>query len=165
MEFSKVIEKRRSIRSYHPTPVTDSQIQEILQAALLAPTADNRQPFKLIVVKKPAEILYFVKQEAIHQAPIAIAIFIDKSQAWVRRYDNENFAFVDGAIVFQQVILAATNQGLATVWIANIDPNLMEEALKVPKNYRFLALTPIGYPAEEPKEISRKTETELISFR
>ena len=106
----------------------------------------------------------FVKQKAVHQAPLAIAIFIDESQAWTRSFDQQNFAFVDGAIIFDHLILAATAEGLASVWIANLDPLLMKRHLKLPNNYRFLALSPLGYPAEEPKRTSRKPEDEVVMY-
>ncbi len=164
MEFFSVVEKRRSIRSYRSDiPIKEQSLKKILKAAMLAPTAANKQPYKLVVIKNTSD-LTFIRQKAVHQAPVAIAIFIDESQAWTRTYDQQNYGFVDGAIVFEHIILAATAEGLATVWIANIDPFLLKEHLKLPDKYRFLALTPIGYPAEEPKEIRRKSEKELVSY-
>ncbi|MFX0183411.1 MAG: nitroreductase family protein [Candidatus Hodarchaeota archaeon] len=162
MDFFDVVRKRRSIRAYLPKQVDDEKIKKILNAARLAPTAANKQPYKLVVIKNPKTKLDFVRQKAVHQAPVVIAIFIDESQAWFRNYDNKNFAFVDGAIVFEHIILAAVAQGLATVWIANVDPSLMKKALDLQDKYHFLALTPIGYPAEEPKKTSRKPKNELI---
>jgi len=164
MEFFDVIRKRRSIRAYQSKQVDDEKIKKILHAARLAPTAANKQPYKLVVIKNPAAKLDFVRQKAVQQAPVVIAIFIDESKAWIRSYDNKNFAFVDGAIVFEHIILAAAAQGLATVWIANVDPSLMEKALDLQDKYRFLALTPIGYSAEEPKNTSRKPENELVLY-
>lgn len=165
MEFFDVIETRRSIRAYHPDkPIKDEQLERILRAARLAPTAANRQPYKLVIIKNPKEYLDFVKQKAVHQAPLAIAIFVDETAAWERKFDSKNFAWVDGSIVFEHLILAATAEGLSTVWIANEDPAAMEKACKVPDTFRFLALTPIGYAAEKPKEISRKPESELVNY-
>lgn len=165
MEFFKVIETRRSIRAYDPDkPIKDEQLERILQAARLAPTAANKQPYKLIVIKNPKTTLDFVKQKAVHQAPLVIAIFVDETTAWVRKFDDKNFAWVDGSIVFEHLILAATAEGLSTVWIANTDPFAMKKACKVPTNFQFLALTPIGYAAEKPKPTSRKPENEIVSY-
>ncbi len=165
MDFFKVIETRRSIRAYHPDkPIKDEQLLRILRAARLAPTAANKQPFKLVVIKNPKKTLDFVKQKAVHQAPLVIAIFVNEAAAWERKFDRKNFAWVDGSIVFEHLILAATAEGLSTVWIANADPAAMEKACKVPDSFRFLALTPIGYAAEKPKELSRKPESELVKF-
>ena len=159
MEFFDVIETRRSIRAYHSDkPIKDEQLKRILRAARLAPTAANRQPYKLVIIKNPKEALDFVKQKAVHQTPLVIAIFVDEAAAWQRKFDRKNFAWVDGSIVFEHLVLAATAEGLSTVWIANVDPVAMENACNVPSNFHFLALTPIGYAAEEPKEISRKPE-------
>jgi nitroreductase len=165
MEFSKVIETRRSLRGYDKArQVTDEQLMRIIQAARLAPTAANRQAYKLVVIKNTSKILDFVKHKFIWQAPIVVAIFVDETKSWERNFDLKNFAWVDGSIVFEHVILAATAEGLATVWVANEDPSLMEKVCKVPPNYKFLALTPIGYATEEPRELSRKSVSELISY-
>ena len=165
MEFFDVIETRRSIRAYHyDKPIKEEQLKRILRTARLAPTAANKQPYKLVVIKNPKENLDFVKQKAVHQAPLVIAIFVDETEAWVRKFDSKNFAWVDGSIVFEHIILAATAEGLSTVWIANTDPSAMEKVCNMPSNFRFLALTPIGYAAEKPKETSRKPEKELVNY-
>lgn len=165
MEFYDVVETRRSIRAYSPDkPIKDEQLKRILQAARLAPTAANRQAFKLIVIKNPQKILQFIKHKWVLQAPVVIALFVDEDLAWVRKFDQKNFAWVDGSIVFDHLILAATAEGLSTVWIANADPSAMEKICKVPSNYRFLALTPLGYSAEGPKVLSRKSMSELVTY-
>ncbi|UCG03902.1 MAG: nitroreductase family protein [Candidatus Heimdallarchaeota archaeon] len=165
MKFYEVIESRRSIRAYLPDkPVTDEQLKRILRAARLAPTAANKQPYKIVIIKNPKEYLDFIKQKNVLQAPLVIAIFVNEDAAWVRKYDEKNFAWVDGSIVFEHLILAATAEGLATVWIANTDPLAMEETCKIPHNFRFLALTPLGYAAEKPKDTIRKSEDELITY-
>ncbi len=165
MEFFKVIETRRSIRGYDKArQVTDEQLKRIIQAARLAPTAANRQAYKLVIIKNVSKILDFVRHKFIWQAPVVVAIFVDETKSWERKFDLKNFAWVDGSIVFEHVILAATAEGLATVWIANEDPSMMEKVCKVPPNYKFLALTPIGYAVEEPRKFSRKKENDLISF-
>ncbi|MFX1539092.1 MAG: nitroreductase family protein, partial [Promethearchaeota archaeon] len=152
MDFFDVIETRRSIRAYDPSkPIKDKQLMRILRAARLAPTAANKQPFKIIVIKNPQKKLEFIKHKLVHQAPVVIAIFVDEDLAWIRKFDQKNFAWVDGSIVFEHVILAATAEGLSTVWIANEDPRAMEKTCEVPSNFRFLALTPLGYAAEKPK--------------
>ncbi|MHA2227006.1 MAG: nitroreductase family protein [Candidatus Hodarchaeales archaeon] len=165
MEFFKVIESRRSIRGYDKIrQVTDEQLMRIIRAARLAPTAANRQAYKLVVIKNVSKILDFVKHKFIWQAPVVVAIFVDETKSWERKFDLKNFAWVDGSIVFEHIILAATAEGLSTVWIANEDPSMMERVCKVPPNYKFLAFTPIGYAAEEPRKFSRKTENDLINY-
>ncbi|MFX1507208.1 MAG: nitroreductase family protein [Promethearchaeota archaeon] len=165
MEFYDVIETRRSIRAFNPNkPIKDKQLAKILQAARLAPTAANKQPFKIVVIKNPQKSLEFIKHKWVHQAPVVIAIFVDEDSAWIRKFDQKNFAWVDGSIVFEHVILAATAEGLSTVWIANEDPLAIEKTCNVPSNFRFLALTPLGYATEEPKILSRKSVSEFASY-
>ncbi|MHA2203461.1 MAG: nitroreductase family protein [Candidatus Hodarchaeales archaeon] len=165
MEFYDVIETRRSIRAYNPDrKIKDEQLKRILRAARLAPTAANKQAFKLVIIKNPQEILDFAKQKYVLQAPIVIAIFVNEDAAWIRKFDRKNFAWVDGSIVFEHLILAATAEGLSTVWIANTDPTAMEKTCKISNNFRFLALTPLGYATEKPKDASRKPESDLVTY-
>jgi nitroreductase len=165
MEFFKVIETRRSIRGYDKDrQVTDEQLKRIIHAARLAPTAANRQAYKLVVIRNTSKILDFVKHKFIWQAPVVVAIFVDETKAWERKFDRKNFAWVDGSIVFDHLILAAAAEGLSTVWIANEDPSMMEKVCKLPPHYKFLALTPIGYATEEPRKFSRKDEDDLVCY-
>jgi nitroreductase len=165
MEFFKVIETRRSIRAYNPDkPIKDEQLTRILQAARLAPTAANRQAYRLVIIKNPKKRLEFIKHKWVHQAPVVIAIFVDEDAAWVRKFDQKNFAWVDGSIVFEHIILAATAEGLSTVWIANEDQAAMEKICGLPSNFRFLAYSPLGYAAGEPKVLSRKSISELVTY-
>jgi nitroreductase len=165
MEFFKAIETRRSIRGYDKDrQVTNEQLLRIIQAARLAPTAANRQAYKLVIIKNVSKILDFVSHKFIWQAPVVVAIFVDETKSWERKFDLKNFAWVDGSIVFEHIILAATAEGLSTVWIANEDPSMIEKVCKVPPNYKFLALTPIGYAAEEPRKFSRKKEDDLVKW-
>ncbi len=138
MEFFSVIEKRQSIRVFkHDIPVKEESLKKILRAARLAPTAANKQSYILVVIENPKQ-LEFIKQKAVYQAPLAIAIFVDESQAWTRSFNQQNYAFVDGAIIFEHLILAATAEDLATVWIANIDPFLMQKHPQYPENIVLL---------------------------
>ncbi|MHA2232740.1 MAG: nitroreductase family protein [Candidatus Hodarchaeales archaeon] len=164
MEFSKVIQDRRSIRKYRPDAVSEEKLTRILDAARIAPTAANRQPFHLIVVKNPRRYLSDrVRQTWVLDAPIVVIAFCDSEKAWVRQWDSQDFSFVDTAIAMDHLILAATAEGLGTCWVAANDPAKLEELLPTELQMKFVALTPIGYPVAEPAEKSRKDLSELIS--
>lgn len=164
MEFYKVLQTRRSVRKYRSDPVPDEILDRVLDAARIAPTAANRQPFHLVVVKDPQKYLSGrVRQSWILDAPIVILAFSDGEKAWVREWDNENFGAVDVTIALDHLILAATAEGLGTCWVAANDPSKLEELLPANRKSKFVALTPIGYAAKEPSAKGRKELPELIT--
>lgn len=89
------------------------------------------------------------------------------SEAWVRRYDGKNGAEVDAAIVSTYLMLAAENEGLATLWVGSFDPALLREILPGAEEYELIAMINIGYPAADSKPSamhdSRKPMDELVT--
>ncbi|MEN6356785.1 MAG: nitroreductase family protein [Armatimonadota bacterium] len=165
MEFSELIVKRYSVRMYRPEPVEDDKLQKVLDAARLAPSACNIQPFKLIVVKtrgRENELRRIYKADWFVHAPLIICGCTVPSQAWVRKYDNKNHADIDLAIAMDHLILAATDLGLGTCPIAAFDPDAAREVLNIPDNLVPVIFTPLGYPADAPREKQRKTLEELV---
>jgi nitroreductase len=166
MEFTELVTKRYSVRAYKPNPVEDDKLQLVLEAARLAPTASNRQPFQLIVIRtagKQAELKRLYHREWFLQAPLIICACALPSQAWVRR-DGKNYADVDVTIAMDHLILAATNLGLGTCWVAAFDPKAAREVLGLPDDVEPIAFTPLGYPADEPRPKERKPLSELVRY-
>jgi len=164
MDFLELVEKRYSVRAYQDRPVEEAKLQKILEAARLAPTAANRQPFRLIVVSTQG------RQEALRriysrdwfvQAPIIIGICAVASEAWVRR-DGRNYAVVDATIAMDHLILAAANLGLGTCWVAAFDEKAAREVLAIPAEWDPVAFTPLGYPADEWKPKKRRPLSEVL---
>ena len=125
MEFIQLIEQRYSVRAYRPDPVDDERLQQVLEAARLAPTAANRQPFQLIVIHtagREAELKRVYGRDWFVQAPLIICACGVGDQGWVRRDDGKCYVDVDVAIAMDHLILAAANAGLGTCWIAAFNP-------------------------------------------
>ncbi|HEK85811.1 MAG TPA: nitroreductase [Candidatus Aminicenantes bacterium] len=166
MEFNDLIKARYSVRAYRPDPVSEDKLNRILEAARLAPTADNRQAFKLIVTRtrgREEELRRLYHREWFIQAPIIIGIVTVPQAAWVRR-DGKNYAEVDAAIVMDHLILAAANEGLGTCWIGAFNPEAAREIFSLPANIEPVAFTPLGYPADSPQPKKRKKLEELICY-
>ncbi|MGB9835109.1 MAG: nitroreductase family protein [Candidatus Saccharicenans sp.] len=166
MEFYDLIKARYSVRAYRPDPVSEDTLNRILEAARLAPTAANRQPFKLIVVRtkgREEELRRLYHREWFIQAPIIIGIVALKEAAWKRR-DGKNYAEVDAAIVMDHLILAAANEGLGTCWIGAFDPAVAREIFALPDEVEPVAFTPLGYPADSPQPKKRKDLSELVCY-
>ncbi|MBI2854846.1 MAG: nitroreductase family protein [Chloroflexi bacterium] len=166
MDFFQVIQKRYSVRSYKPDPVEDQKLQSIIEAARLAPTASNRQPFKFIVIHtsgREAELNQIYARPWFAQAPLLIGIFTTPDIAWVRR-DGKNYSDIDAAIAMDHLILAATELGLGTCWVAAFDPVATRRVLGLPEGVEPIAFTPLGYPNDQPKAKKRKTSSDLVKY-
>jgi len=166
MNFNELINKRYSVRSYKTEPVEEEKLAQVLNAARLAPTATNRQPFQFVVIHtagREAELKRIYGKEWLSQAPVVICVCSVPSQAW-SRMDNKNYNQVDAAIAMDHLILAATDLGLGTCWVAAFDPAAAREILRLPEGVEPIAFTPIGYPADQPKEKKRKDLSELIRY-
>jgi nitroreductase len=166
MEYFKLIQNRYSVRAYKPDPVDDKKLAKILEAARLAPTASNRQPFRLIITKtagKVEELKKVYKGAWFVQAPLVICACGVANEAWVR-VDGKNYLDVDVAIVVDHLILAARNEGLGTCWIAAFNQLAAREFFALPDDIEPIILTPLGYPADMPPIKQRKPIDQLVYY-
>ena len=167
MEFTELIRNRYSVRAYKPKPVEEEKLNIILEAARLAPTATNNQPFQLIVIHtkgREEELSKIYRKDWFVQAPIILCAVGVPSRGWVRSQDKRRYLDVDVAIVMDHVILEATNQGLGTCWIAAFNAQAARELLHLPDEVEPLIFTPLGYAADQPKEKERKSIQELVRY-
>ena len=165
MEYSELIAARYSVRAYRPDPVEDEKLEAVLEAARLAPTAANRQPFKLIVMHtagREEEIGKIYRRPWFVQAPLVIAVCAISSLAWVRESDRFNARLIDAAIVADHLILAAANLGLGTCWVAAFNVEAARNVLGLPDEAEPVIFTPLGYPADQPGPKIRKPLSELV---
>ena len=166
MEFLELAKKRYSCRAYKSDPVEDDKLQQVLEAARLAPTACNLQPFQLIVIHtkgREADLRRIYSSSWFTQAPIIICACGIQSQSWKRR-DGKNYCEVDVTIAMDHLILAATNLGLGTCWIGAFNPDSAREILGLPDGVEPIAFTPLGYPADCPGHKSRKSLNEIVRY-
>jgi nitroreductase len=167
MEYTHLIAARYSVRAYRPDLVEDGKLQAVLDAARLAPTAANRQPFQLIVLHtagREEEIGKIYRRPWFVQAPLVIAVCAISSQAWVRESDRFNARLIDSAIVADHLILAAANLGLGTCWIAAFNVEAARSVLQLPGEVEPVIFTPLGYPADQPGPKIRKPVGELVRY-
>jgi nitroreductase len=166
MQFIELAGKRYSVRSYKAEPVEDDKLQSVLQAARLAPTAANRQAFRLIVTptkSRESELLRIYNRSWFVQAPVVICICAIPNEAWVRS-DGKNYSDVDAAIVMDHLVLAAADLGLGTCWIAAFDPVAAREVLGIPEQVDPIAFTPLGYPADQLPVKKRRSLDDLVKY-
>jgi len=164
MEFMEVISKRRSIRKYKADPVSQEDINYILESARLAPSWANSQCWKFIVVTDQN-----VKNEIakagnnwIARAPVIIVACADPTKPGTK--GDQPYYMLDIGIAMEHLILAAADKGLGTCWIGAFDENVVKKVLGVPDRMRVVASTPLGYPDENPNPRPRKSMNEIRCF-
>ncbi len=166
MDFFETINARYSVRGYKPDPVPDELLQQVLEAARRAPTAANRQPFRLVVVRtkgREEELARVYGRGWFTQAPLVIAVVAVPGEAW-RRMDDKPYDEVDATIAMDHLILAATALGLGTCWIAAFDPAAAREVLGLPDDVEPVAFTPLGWPDKAPARTDRRPLDELVKY-
>lgn len=166
MTFAELISKRYSVRSYKPDLVEDDKLVLVLEAARLAPSASNRQPYQLIVVKtagREIELKRIYSGNFFTEAPLVICACALPSQAWSRK-DGTDYSHVDIAIAMDHLVLAAAELSLGTCWIAAFDPDAAREVLGLPAEAVPVVFTPLGYPADKPGTKNRKPLTDLVRY-
>jgi nitroreductase len=166
MGFLELINKRYSVRAYKSTPVEEEKLLKILEAARLAPTASNRQPFTIIVIhtkRKKQKLLSIYPREWFVQSPLILCISGISSSAWVRK-DGRKYLDVDVAIAMDYITLAATDLGLGTCFIAAFDAENARRVLSIPDEAEPILFTPLGYPADTPGIKRRKDLDDLVRY-
>lgn len=164
MDLYEAIKLRYSVRSYLNKPVEQEKLDRILDAARLAPSGSNRQPWKFVVVRdaetRKKLVLACSNQEFVGQAPVVIAgvgLMPDRIMSCGVPGDP-----VDVAIALEHVALAATAEGLGTCWIGSFHQDQIRTLLGIPANAKVIEVMTLGYPADNPRPKTRKPMKELI---
>jgi len=162
MEFMDVIRNRRSIRKYTDEPVSDADLDYVLEAARLAPSWANTQCWRFIVVKNPEMKTKLAEagNAWIAHAPVIVVACADPSKPGTK--GDQEYYMLDVGIAMEHLVLAAADRGLGTCWIGAFDEQTVKTVLDVPDGIRVVATTPLGHPAESPDARSRKTMDEIV---
>jgi nitroreductase len=166
MDFQELIRRRYSVRAYRPDPVPEETLARVLEAARVAPTAANRQPFRIVVVHASGRhdaLRRLYAREWFLQAPVVIGVCGVPGEAWVRK-DGRSHLDIDAAIVMDHLILAATEEGLGTCWIANFDVEAARQVFEARPGEVPLLVTPVGYAADQPGAKERRKLEELVRY-
>ena len=162
MSLLDLILSRRSIRRYENKDIPEEVLQQILETGRQAPSAANRQPIRFVIVNDRDTlknlcdnlITRFVKY-----APVAIVGCAD-----IKSLLTGNWAVVDATIAMQNMVIAAWTLGIGSCWIGACNEKKVKELLKIPDEWKVVALLTFGYPAEQPKQRKKKPFDKMFSF-
>lgn len=165
MTFLELTRTRFSTRNFMSENIEKEKLDYIIECARLAPSAVNYQPWKLVVVQSEEQkqkIRECYAKDWFARAPLYIIVCVDVTSAWVRKYDNKNHAEIDAAIASEHICLAASEQGVGSCWVCNFDPARLQKEVPLSPDMCPVAIIPLGYPAELPKQASARKETKEI---
>jgi nitroreductase len=162
----EVIKHRRSIRDYEDKPVPEENLNRILEAGRLSPSARNSQDRKFVVVRDKGQRLALAHaaggQPHVAKAPVVIAAVGTKPEYHM---PNGVPAYpVDLAIALDHMTLLAVEEGLGTCWIGGFSQKTAKEVLNVPERYTIAALITLGFPKAIPEAKPRKTFEDTICY-
>ncbi len=166
MDVAKAIRDRRSVRSYEKKGIPQDVLLKVLEAARLAPSANNRQPWKFVVVREAAKRAALAKaakeQQFVAEAPVVIAAVALEPER-VMTCGVPTYA-VDLAIAVDHITLAAVQQGLGSCWIGAFYQEDVKKILKIPAEYKVAALLTLGYPRDQARFKNRKSLDEIVCY-
>lgn len=166
MEFYDVIKARRSVRKYKDTPVDHAVINRILETALLAPSWCNHQSPRYVLVnncetkKELGLLINNPNPECYEKAPYALVLMADPSDSG--SLAGKEYYLVDCGISMEHIVLAAAAEGLGTCWVGYFRESPVRNLLNISDDMRIVAVTPIGYPDDEPKPRERMKLSEIV---
>ena len=179
MEFKALVKSRRSCRAFEPDPVAEDQLAAIIEAGQWAPSPMNALPWEYIIITG-AEVKAQIRKVSeaakqavldgggpgfaakydmnfLEQAPVVIAVVFDPSKKGLGDFFNQKDGALQAASAcVQNMMLAAADYGLGTLWFTWFDPRKMKAALSIPENLEIAAVIPIGKPKGEIKAPPRR---------
>ena len=169
MEFTEVIRTRRSVRSFAEREVSEEVLGRVMEAARVAPSGNNRQPWRFVVVRDTdrkqeiAEACY--AQGFVAEAPIVIVCcsepYENSYEPWGGRCHR-----ADTMIAIDHLVLAARDEGLGTCWVGAVRAEGVREVIRAPEGVEVLMVIVLGYPASDSafREVSGRKPIEEIRF-
>jgi len=170
MKILQAIKERRSVRAFQAREIPSEAVEALMEALIWAPSAGNLQSRRFYFVFNPG-IKERLARAALHQnfiaqAPLAIVACADHHRV-VWRYGERGvtlYCLMDVAASVQNLLLAAHELGLATVWVGAFHEEEVRRVLDLPPHLRPVTIVPVGYPAERPAPPRRVSKEEAIVF-
>ncbi len=171
MDLFETIKSRRSVRVFQPKEVEPEKLNTILGVMMQAPSAGNLQAFQVYVIRdaeqKQALATAALNQDFIARAPVVLIFCADRHRSGqhYRQRGEDLYSVQDATIATAYAQLAATAFGLGTCWVGTFDDAKLAKVVGIDEGHYPIAMLPLGYPAEEPKQTTRRSAGELVRDR
>lgn len=169
MEFNEVVKNRYSCKKFSSRQIGKEELEDILEAGRLAPTAKNLQEQRIYVVQSQEGLAKIDKLTPCrYGAPTVIVVAFDKNNVFTYPGGKRDSGLEDATIVATTMMLAAANAGVDSCWLNFFDPEVAQKEFGLPDNEEVLMLLDLGYAEEGfkplPNHFSRKELKETVSF-
>ncbi len=169
MDFLTMAKKRCSVRQYETRGVEQEKLDLILEAGRIAPTAANRQPQRILVVRSDVGLEKLRKGANIHGAPLALVVCADHAASWKRSFDAKDVSDIDASIVTTHMMLEAADLGLDSIWVCHFNPEAVRTEFALPDGIEPINILGVGYAAGAVKSpdrhaVDRKPIGELVTY-
>ena len=175
--FQRILLGRRSIRRFLPAPVEPEKLRACLEAARIAPSAHNAQPWRFVVVDDPGlkDRLAAAAFSGVYsgskfaaRAPVIVVLLAKRGLVAHHlggRLQNVHYHLIDMGIAGEHIVLQAEELGLATCWMGWFNYRRVRKVLGVPRKFKVVAMMPVGYAEKRPtREPPRRTFGEVVTF-
>jgi len=159
MDVLRAISIRRSVRKYGSQSIDEGHLGQVLEAARLAPSAGNRQPWRFVIVEDKnlkEKVSVAANRQIFLKDASVIVVAVTDPDASARWHEK------DTMIALEHMVLAATSLGYGTCWIGAFDETELKRLLKIPERIKVVALLPIGFSKEKPEARPRKDFHEIF---
>lgn len=174
MDFYQLVEERQSCRSYDSTrEIPQEKLNRIIEAARLAPSACNSQPWHFITIVNPvnrdkvADALTSMGMNKWASQATAFIVIVQESPNFTARLGgwikNKHFPLIDCGIAASHITLAATAEGLGSCILGWFDEKQLRNILQIPRSKRILMVISLGYPIDEHRQHIRKPLSDISS--
>jgi len=150
MNFLQLVKARYAVRKFSDKKVEREKLELILEAGRVAPTADNYQPQRILVIDNEDSLTKLKSCTPYHfNAPLVLLVCYDSTVSWKRPYDKVDMGIVDASIVTTHMMLQVTDLGLGSTWVGHFNADIIKKNLELPEYLVPVALLPIGYPRSD----------------
>lgn len=176
MELTEALIKRRSIRKYKEQDIDKKDLEKIIEAGCVAPSAHNRQPWEIVIVKENKKkivdcMVNYTEEHPEDESILRTAQTIDRANTlflvYCTSHEQYKYDLLSMGAFIENMLLKATELGIGTVWIGNVCPmaKKIENALGIDSGEKELvSAVALGYPENEPRELERKKVVDITSY-
>ncbi len=165
MTVIEAIRKRYSCRTYQDKPIKQEKLDQLLEAARLAPSAKNLQDWRFVVViekETRQKVAACTNRPEVFSKAGAIVAACSVSDEVMRC--GQAVAPIDVSIALEHIALQSTELGLGTCWIGSFETEKVRAILDIPADINIIELMTVGYPADEPKEPNREPIEKIVCY-
>jgi len=176
MSFLDLVSRRQSIRSYLNKPIPKDDILKCIEAARLAPSACNVQPWKFVVVDEKNLIDKIVDEACLGiysmnkfiKSAAALIVVVSQKESFLRKIGSAlkgtNYYLIDIGIACEHLVLQATELGIGSCWIGWFNEKKLKSIMQVPKDKKIDVIISLGFSEIQPSAKNRKELKEVLSY-